>query len=189
VLTKVDVEDFIDYQVAQLYLGNEDWPENNVKFWRLRTKAYAPNAPYGQDGRWRWFVYDLDFALRSGPAFDSLGRVLAEAPAVEAWSVVLLRRLLTSPVFKARFVERFAWHLEHTFAPERVLPLLDAAVEELRPEMPAQVARWGQPQSMEAWEMYLAQLRETLNQRPAAMRGFLARHLGPPPSGGPDAAQ
>ncbi|RKG98539.1 CotH kinase family protein [Corallococcus carmarthensis] len=179
VRTQIDVDDFIDYQVAQLYLGNEDWPENNVKFWRLRTKQTAPDAPYGQDGRWRWLVYDLDFALRSGPAFDSLGRVL-EDPSLEAWSVVLLRGLLQAPEFKARFVERFRWHIEHTFAEERVAASLDAAVEELAPEMPGQVARWGQPSSVEAWTWHLQDLRETLRQRPAFMRQSLEQHLGAP---------
>ncbi|RKH43995.1 hypothetical protein D7Y23_28395 [Corallococcus sp. AB050B] len=178
VRTQMDVEDFIDYQVAQLYLGNEDWPENNVKFWRLRTKKYVPDAPYGQDGRWRWLVYDLDFALRSGPAFDSLGRVLND-PKLEAWSVLLLRGLLQSPEFKARFIERFVWHLEHTFASERVTALLDAAVAELEPEMRGQVARWSQPASMEAWRVQLEELRETLRQRPAFMRQLLEQHLGP----------
>ncbi|TSC31389.1 CotH kinase family protein [Corallococcus sp. Z5C101001] len=176
--TRMDVDDFIDYQVAQLYLGNEDWPENNVKFWRLRTKAYAPGAPYGQDGRWRWLVYDLDFALHSGPDFDSLGRVL-EDPTLEAWSVVLLRRLLRSPEFKARFIERFLWHLDHTFTAERVTAYLDAAAADLEPEMPGHVARWSQPASMEAWRLNLAWVRETAIQRPAFMRRFLERHLGP----------
>ncbi|NOK37296.1 hypothetical protein HMI49_29290 [Corallococcus exercitus] len=176
---RIDVEDFIDYQVAQLYLGNEDWPENNVKFWRLRTKQPVPDAPYGQDGRWRWLVYDLDFALRSGPAFDSLGRVL-EDPTLEAWSVLLLRGLLKAPEFKARFTERFRWHIEHTFAGERATAFLDAAVEELAPQMPGQVARWSQPASVEAWSLHLQDLRETLRQRPAFMLRFLEQHLGTP---------
>lgn len=176
---RMDVEDFIDYQVAQLYLGNADWPDNNVKFWRLRTKKTVADAPYGQDGRWRWLVYDLDYALSFGPDFDSLGRVLDDPPQVEAWSVQLLRALLQSPEFKARFIERFLWHIEHTFAAERVLAILDAAVEGLEPEMPGQVARWSQPASMEAWREHLRDFRETLRQRPASMRQLLERYLGP----------
>ncbi|MCY1047685.1 CotH kinase family protein [Corallococcus sp. bb12-1] len=175
VKARIDVEDFIDYQVAQLYLGNQDWPQNNVKFWRLRTGA--PGAPHGQDGRWRWLLYDLDYALRPEPAFDSLGRVL-EDPTLEA-STVLLRRLLQAPEFKARFVERFLWHLEHTFTPERVVAYVDAVAEQLAPEMPGHVARWLQPASVDLWSVTVEELRETARQRPALMRQFLARHLGP----------
>ncbi|WP_223633387.1 CotH kinase family protein [Corallococcus sp. EGB] len=176
---RMDVEDFIDYQVAQLYLGNADWPDNNVKFWRLRTKKTVQDAPYGQDGRWRWLVYDLDAALSQGPDFDSLGRVLNDPPEVPAWSTQLLRALLQSPEFKARFIERFLWHIEHTFAAERVLPALDAAVEGLEPEMPGQVARWSQPASMEAWRGHLHDFRERLRLRPASMRQLLEKYLGP----------
>ncbi|MFB1485168.1 CotH kinase family protein [Corallococcus sp. RDP092CA] len=176
---RIDVEDFIDYQVAQLYLGNADWPDNNVKFWRLRTKKPVPDAAYGQDGRWRWLVYDLDFALSYGPDYDSLGRVLNDPPEVPAWAPQLLRALLQSPEFKARFIERFLWHIEHTFAAERVLAALDAAVEGLEPEMPGQVARWAQPDSLEVWRANIESLRETLRQRPAAMRRLLEQHLGP----------
>ncbi|RKH17927.1 hypothetical protein D7X74_11065 [Corallococcus sp. CA047B] len=174
---RIDVEDFIDYQVAQLYLGNQDWPQNNVKFWRLRTKTVVPDAPHGQDGRWRWLVYDLDFALRPEPAFDSLGRVL-EDPSLEA-STLLLRSLLQAPQFKARFVERFLWHLEHTFAPERVAAYVDAVAEQLAPELPAHVGRWLQPASVEAWRVNVEEIRETARQRPAFMRQSLEQHLGP----------
>ncbi|MBN9684589.1 MULTISPECIES: CotH kinase family protein [unclassified Corallococcus] len=179
VSARMDVADFIDYQAAQLYLGNTDWPQNNVKFWRLRTKKPEPDAPLGHDGRWRWLVYDLDLALVYGPDQDSLGRVLDEASEVGAWSTLLLRGLLQSPEFKARFVERFLWHTEHTFAAERVTAALDAAAEALELEMPGQVARWSQPASVEDWRVHLLNFRETLRQRPAFMRQLLEQYLGP----------
>jgi hypothetical protein len=32
--TQMDVENFIDYHIAQIYAANIDWPANNVKIWR-----------------------------------------------------------------------------------------------------------------------------------------------------------
>jgi hypothetical protein len=61
--TRIDVENFIDYQLAQIFLGNTDWPGNNIKAWRTRTDEYKPDAPQGQDGRWRWLKYDTDFGF------------------------------------------------------------------------------------------------------------------------------
>ncbi|NPD23498.1 CotH kinase family protein [Corallococcus exiguus] len=179
VSARMDVEDFIDYQVAELYLGNTDWPQNNVKFWRLRTKKLEPDAPRGHDGRWRWLVYDLDVALVHGPDQDSLGRVLDARSEVAAWSTQLLRGLLQSPEFKARFVERFLWHTEHTFAEERVTAALDAAAEALELEMPDQVARWSQPASMPGWRANLLNFRSALIRRPEIMRQQLEQYLGP----------
>src|SRR5690606_29859663 len=53
----IDVDNFIDYQIAQIYFDNGDWPGNNIRFWR-ENKPFDPASPYGRDGRWRWLVYD-----------------------------------------------------------------------------------------------------------------------------------
>ena len=44
----MDVQNFIDYQSAQIYFDNTDWPGNNIKYWRPQTS----------EGKWRWIVYD-----------------------------------------------------------------------------------------------------------------------------------
>src|SRR5690606_20469322 len=50
--SRIDIDNFADHNIAHIFAGNNDWPHNNTVFWRKRT-AFAPNAPYGQDGRWR----------------------------------------------------------------------------------------------------------------------------------------
>ena len=49
--TKMDIENFIDYQISNIYFGNTDWLKRNVTMWRYRTDdgLYHPEAPYGQD--------------------------------------------------------------------------------------------------------------------------------------------
>ncbi len=54
VTTKMDMNNYIDYQIAQIYLSANDWPGNNIKFW---------NTNEGPHNRWRWIVYDLDNCL------------------------------------------------------------------------------------------------------------------------------
>ncbi len=34
VKTKIDIENFMDFIIANVYFCNSDWPNNNVKFWR-----------------------------------------------------------------------------------------------------------------------------------------------------------
>ncbi|NTX41574.1 CotH kinase family protein [Myxococcus sp. CA033] len=176
VVERMDVEDFIDYHVAQLYFGNEDWPDNNVKFWRNRAGNGATGAG---DGRWRWLLYDLDASFFAGPEFNSLGRLLHDERLGEPF-VVLLRSLLKSPDFKGLFIARFRWHLENTFAPERVVAFLDAAAARLEPELPEHIGRWRYPTSMERWREDVQFMRDTALRRPAALRGFLEQELGAP---------
>ncbi|WP_044281524.1 CotH kinase family protein [Myxococcus stipitatus] len=173
---RIDVEDFIDYHVAQLYFGNEDWPENNIKFWRHRGGSATPGAG---DGRWRWLMYDLDAAFARGAEANSLGRLLRDERMAEPF-VVLFRGLMTSPGFRERFVARFHWHLDNTFAPERVLARLDATVELLAPEMPQHIARWRYPESEASWRDEVQRLRDTLARRPEVMRRLLQEELGSP---------
>ncbi len=78
VQTRLDLENFRDYQIAQVYIGNQDWPENNIRYWRLKTAVYDPNAPYGHDGRWRWLMYDTDAAFQlANVGWNSLARASA----------------------------------------------------------------------------------------------------------------
>lgn len=179
VLTRMDVEDFIDYQVAQLYFSNNDWPDNNVKLWRHRV-SFDASAPPGADGRWRWLLYDLDAALAGGPMEDSLRRVLTSGDLPER-SVLLLRRLLRNPEFRERFVSRFLWHIEHTFAPARALAHLDAVAGEVGGEMATHVDRWGYPASESVWREHVQDMRDFFTRRPAFMRRFLREQLGPLP--------
>ena len=47
----LDIDNYIDYHIAQIYYSNTDWPGNNTKIWRSRNN----------DGQWRWILYDTDF--------------------------------------------------------------------------------------------------------------------------------
>jgi len=58
----VDVEQLIIYYALETYLGNHDWPNNNLKRWRYigpQEEGLAPEL----DGRWRFVTFDLDWIL------------------------------------------------------------------------------------------------------------------------------
>jgi len=50
VASKLDISSFIDYQIAQMYFKNYDWPANNNQHWRPTTG----------DQKWRYLLYDCD---------------------------------------------------------------------------------------------------------------------------------
>ena len=49
----IDLEEYINVMAMNLYFCNLDFPGNNNVMWRPRT----------EDGRWRWIVKDVDYAL------------------------------------------------------------------------------------------------------------------------------
>ena len=55
----IDVDSFIDFYVTQIYYNHFDFSYGkNVLVWKTRKKT---NDAYG-DGRWRWMLYDFDYA-------------------------------------------------------------------------------------------------------------------------------
>lgn len=59
VQTQMDIENFSDYFISNIFFDNRDWPSNNIKYFRKKTNQYIPNAPLGHDGRWRWLILIL----------------------------------------------------------------------------------------------------------------------------------
>ena len=58
----LDIEDFLFYYAFQIFIGQEDWPQNNLRRWRYTGPISADNAPE-LDGRWRHIVFDLDWTF------------------------------------------------------------------------------------------------------------------------------
>jgi len=160
VKTQMDVENYMDFLTAQIYFANTD--SANIRFWRERT-----------DGtKWRWIVYDLDWG------FFILGHnTLASLsdPEGTGWnqnlSTILTVKLLQNDEFRQRFIERLAYHLNHTFAPERVVARIDEIAAVLEPEMPRHFERWGG--SMSNWYAHVQRLRDFAEKRPA----IVLRHI------------
>lgn len=118
--TQLSVESFTDYQIAEIYYNNVDWPWNNIRLWRKRI-AFNENAPLGHDGRWRWSFYDADYSL-SDPSDDKLANA---SQANQPYSLLLYNMLLNQE-FKNGFINRFADLLNTTFLPTRLTSIIQA---------------------------------------------------------------
>jgi hypothetical protein len=169
----IDIENFIDYQAAQIYFDNTDWPGNNIKFWRPRVEG----------GRWRWILFDTDFGFGIWNAGNYANNTLAFAlepngPAWPnpPWSTFVLRRLVTNPVFVADFVNRFMTHLNTAFTPTKILARINEMAAVLEPEMPAQRSRWGS--SVSAWRSSVQVLRDFATRRIPYVRSHLGGRFG-----------
>lgn len=109
----LDIENFVDYQIINIFGANRDWPGNNCKAWRVRSE-YKPDAEYGLDGRLRWLVYDTDFnfglynpwAVNMDSLADATKVGGTEWPTQDG-ATLILRKLLENDEFKTYFCQRF----------------------------------------------------------------------------------
>jgi hypothetical protein len=189
--TRMDVESFIDHQVAQIFFMNTDWPGNNLQYWRKMTSAYQPNAPYGHDGRWRWMIKDTDFGfglnfsyvpgVNEGPAHNTLAFALASnGPSWPnpPWSTFIFRRLVENQQFKFHLINRFCDLLNTVFKEDYVLARLEEQRQEYLPEMAEHIHRWRTPATVSNWNEQLNRMASFGEQRPAYLKQHLRNQFG-----------
>jgi hypothetical protein len=147
--TLIDIDNFITFQASEMYIGNGDWPNNNTRYWRKKTKQYDPEAAYGCDGRWRWVFYDLDGAFGGScpnftPGFNSIKRATNTEPLYFKYTQ-LLRSLLNNDNFKNNLLNRYSDLLNSNFLPKVVSSYVTEEKNLLENEMLEHVRRWRYP--------------------------------------------
>jgi uncharacterized repeat protein (TIGR02543 family) len=167
----MDMDNYIDYQIAQIYFDNRDWPGNNSKAWRPRT----------DDGKFRWILYDTDFGwgIWNSESYRDNTLLFATAPDGPGWpnppwSTLMLRRLLENSQFRTAFLNRFADFLNVHFSTRRVFDLLTELVGAIKPEIERHEARW----ELGDWDAEIAAMQVFGRNRPAYMMGHLQSFFG-----------
>lgn len=134
----IDIENFIDYYALQIYIGNEDWPQNNVKCWR--DKNY--------DKKWHWIIYDLDEGFKRYN-LNSIDLALGlDSARIKKFDSIYVRstqifpKMMENDLLKKKFVNRTFDLMNFTFDSSRVAYFIDSLVKVLSPEMKRTLDFW-----------------------------------------------
>lgn len=126
---QLDVEQCLEYYAVNLLLGNGDWLDNNLRVWRCKNNG----LPY-QDGKWRYFLFDLDWIRKLSDLVADNFRLAIQS--TDSYNI--LPCLLRNPEYVAQFkeiiarMERDAFHMEmieSVFAREEARMLDEAAYD------------------------------------------------------------
>lgn len=166
----------MDYNIANIFVGNTDWPGNNNELFRMRRDHYEPNAPYGQDGRFRYVMKDTDFGFHLYNT-DHTHNTLAFATDASGttwpnphWTTLMLRNMLENAGFRNAFINRSADLMNTRFRSGHILDLIDETADRIRKEMPHQIERWQRPSNMDHWENAVNRMRNFAIHRPQSLR-------------------
>ena len=153
--TKIDIDNFIQYIVAQTYINNIDWPHNNVKVWRSRNNALDLNEGNYEDGKWRWMLYDtdhsfndyesirLEYILNPNISLEHIPESLMWAYEKDIeWSTILIQNLFKNEEFKNEFLHTFNYYLDTIFTSENVVGKINEMALVLEPEIEEHFSRW-----------------------------------------------
>lgn len=178
--TQIDIATFTDYQIAEIYSANADWPNNNQQLWRKRTSQYLPNAAYGHDGRFRWMMKDVDQGLGSYSHVTDNTLTYATQDIIQDSGeyTLFFRRLLELPDYKTYFINRSADLLNTTFHPTRAVDLLSTIQQEYQPYVTEHFDRWKNGTTYTSWLGNIGTINTFVQQRPSYVRDHLRAKFG-----------
>ena len=166
---RIDINNYIIYQVSQIYFNNHDWPGNNIKYWKSKG------------GKWRWIIYDTDFGFGSHPSwlgynFNTLEFALSpNGPnwPNPPWSTLLFRKMVQNQEFRNKFINRFADELNSRFLPQRFSNHIDSLIDNIKVEIPSHFNRWKNHVQNWNYEDYVNDMKNFANNRPEFSRDHI----------------
>lgn len=139
---EIDLEQYANYLITEFWAGNYDWPGNNIRYWK---------GP-GEDDKWRWILYDLDFGLRYPDRPSILNFIGNLTPNADPEVTELGNYLFENETFVNLFVELFEYHLKNTFSPEVAACEIITYGNLMRPEMEEYLDRFGSNFRLSYWD-------------------------------------
>ena len=175
VADRIDVDNFILYQLVQIYIDNYDWPGNNNKYWRHQRPG----------GKWRWILFDTDFGAGIFDSEDFGDNSLAFALEEDGpsypnppWATVFLRKLTGNEEFRHQFINQFADEMNSRFLADAIIERIDANAARIAAEIPRAFDRWGE--DAREWGNNLERMRRFFRERPPYMRQFIQQEFDLP---------
>ncbi len=139
----IDISNFIDYHIAEMFFANIDWPRSNNRWWR----------EIDPESKWRWIFFDID----AGYLHYNYNMFRHMTLNTGSWpyfphAALLFRKLFTNEVFVDQFVERYNYLLTNCFNSDITLQKLEDVKQLYQNEMLRHIGRWNFPDSYSSWE-------------------------------------
>lgn len=148
----VEIDNYIDYIVFQDYIGNRDWPKNNMR-------AYCIDQ-----GKFRFFLYDLDYA-----AFHNKNDIIPTFEFEDHQMAKIYRVLREHPDFETFFDKRQK-SLYSRLSFSTFSQIMDELIDQLNDEIPYLIAKYNVPASEFHWKLNLSNVRRDFERRDVYIR-------------------
>ncbi len=123
---RMDMDEYIEYQILEQFICNADWPGNNTKIWRER-----------KDGsRFRWILFDTDYGFGHDGALNSQSNMITYCRGEgktnwgnqQPWMTTMFKHLSDNPQFAKKFTTKYLIHLSTTLTENRLRSVYDSIV-------------------------------------------------------------
>lgn len=158
---EVNVDSLIDWFLLEGLAGNSDIGGN------LRVMRTTE----GEDTRWHFVLYDLDWSLRNSEAV--FYNFLTNNDYHTGQIYAILGALFENDEFRDRLLTRYAEVWDTTLSNDNFIAMLDSMAEVIAPEMPRERALWGNDVAL--WESNLEMVRDYIRDNDLQTLGV--KHL------------
>lgn len=138
-----DMEHLADYIIAESWVGNADWPYNNIRVQRNP----------GSGNRWRFAVIDLELSMApwgwTDCWFEGLQHVYNQGEGHPFVGPFI--RGTMNPDYQNYFINRYADVLNTAYRLDRLLDIEESHFNRWVLEMPNEYQRWGDPWNVNGW--------------------------------------
>ena len=136
----IDIDNFIDYIIAQCFFANTDWPNNNVKIWKT------------EDSKFRFMFFDCDRGMIK-KEFNQLEHITG----IDQWSnestqkdinysliknSIIIRSLSKNINFSKKFASRYQDLLNTAFSTKNMFKHIDNAKSLINNEIESHIRVW-----------------------------------------------
>jgi hypothetical protein len=132
-----DLTHYTDYIIGESWMGNVDWPGNNIKIYRSDKT----------NKRWRFALIDLELSMAPNgwtSCTDNHIRYMLDQSTSNPYINIWLKSIQNEG-YKNYFINRFADLINTSYKTEKLLEIENEHFLGLVLEMPKQYARWGDP--------------------------------------------
>jgi hypothetical protein len=145
----IDVDNYINYSILQVYIVNPD-SRGNVRYWRAKNL----------DNKFRWIYYDGDLSFYHYN-HDFLKDRLSPIQTTwfnPTWANIILRRLVENPKIRDRFISSYCFMLSTVFESDSLQKRINHFKNLIKPEIGRHVKRRGFNYSVSSWESHVDRL-------------------------------
>ena len=164
----LDVDNMINYYIAQLFCQNTDWPDNNMRLWRPRT----------ENGKFRFPWYDADFGydLWGGKSYDDPFNNFYDKKKYAP--VVLFDYMMKNDDFKAEFIQRFFYMMNTVYEANRSKSIIQNIEDKISNERSISDSKWQRSETARYSGKGVSSVKTFAEERVSYMKGFLNSRYG-----------
>jgi hypothetical protein len=141
---QINIENFIDYYLVEIFYNNREWPHNNIKYY----KQQGPNH------KWNWILFDTDITAGAWSVCKADRNAytwLSDTAGYPIWSRIMFLKLMENNGFKDHFANRFADLKNTVFTTSNQLAILNDLKQEILPEIGGHLDRWNHIPATQDW--------------------------------------